>query len=202
MTKIKLCGMMRPCDIDYANEVLPDYVGFIFANTRRKISMEQAEAFREALNDRIDAVGVFYNEKPEVVLEYAAKNIIQVIQLHGDEDKQYIENLRSQTKLPIWKAVKVRTKNDLRKQPEYGADLYLLDTYKAGELGGCGEQFDWSSLRQMSIPYFLAGGITPENVTEALKYCPYGIDVSSGIESNGQKDRKKMIEIVRRIRNV
>lgn len=145
MQKIKLCGMMKPCDIEYANRVKPDFVGFIFANTRRKISAAQAKQFRETLDAEIPAVGVFVNEDIPVIASLVQDGCIDMIQLHGEEDADYIRCLREVCDVPVIKAVKVQTVEQIRQTAALPVDYLLLDTYRKGVLGGTGEAFDWET---------------------------------------------------------
>lgn len=213
MQKIKLCGMMKPCDIEYANQVKPDFVGFIFANTRRKISAAQAKEFREALDAEIPAVGVFVNEDISVITSLVQDGCIDMIQLHGEEDADYIRRLREVCDAPVIKAVKVQTVEQIRQAAELPVDYLLLDTYRKGVLGGTGEAFDWELLREAKAvardtaegelfgkPYFLAGGLHAGNLREAAALGSYGLDVSSGIETDGSKDFHKMVEVVNIVR--
>ncbi len=216
-TKIKLCGMMRECDIDFANEAKPDYVGFIFADTRRKITPEQAITFRTKLSDDIMAVGVFVNENVDVVANIANSNAIDIIQLHGNEDEKYISLLKSKiNNKKIFKAVRVFSPQQIVNAAGLDVDALLLDAYRKGVPGGTGECFNWELINDAfklaenkekkgkicNKPYFMAGGIDITNYKEAMSLNPYGLDISSGIETDGKKDRTKMIELVRRIRNV
>ena len=213
MQKIKLCGMMKPCDIEYANRVKPDFVGFIFANTRRKISAAQAKQFREALDAEIPAVGVFVNEDISVITSLVQNGCIDLIQLHGEEDADYIRRLREVCDVPVIKAVKVQTVEQIRQAAALPVDYLLLDTYRKGVLGGTGEAFDWELLREAKIvagdtaegelfgkPYFLAGGLHAGNLREAAALRSYGLDVSSGIETDGSKDFTKMVEVMELVR--
>ena len=213
MQKIKLCGMMKPCDIEYANRVKPDLVGFIFANTRRKISATQAKEFRKALDAEIPAVGVFVNEDISVITSLVQDGCIDMIQLHGEEDADYIRRLREICDVPVIKAVKVQTVEQIRQAAALPVDYLLLDTYRKGVLGGTGEAFDWELLREAKIeavdtaegelfgkPYFLAGGLHAGNLREAAALGSYGLDVSSGIETDGSKDFDKMVEVVNIVR--
>lgn len=213
MQKIKLCGMMKPCDIEYANQVKPDFVGFIFANTRRKISATQAKEFREALDAEIPAVGVFVNEDISVITSLVQDGCIDMVQLHGEEDADYIRRLREVCDVPLIKAVKVQTVEQIRQAAELPVDYLLLDTYRKGVLGGTGEAFDWELLRAAKVvagdtaegelfgkPYFLAGGLHVGNLREAAALGSYGLDVSSGIETDGSKDFDKMVEVVNIVR--
>ncbi len=213
MQKIKLCGMMKPCDIEYANRVKPDFVGFIFANTRRKISAAQAKQFREALDAEIPAVGVIVNEDISVITSLVQNGCIDLIQLHGEEDADYIRRLREVCDVPVIKAVKVQTVEQIRQAAALPVDYLLLDTYRKGVLGGTGEAFDWELLREAKIvagdtaegelfgkPYFLAGGLHAGNLREAAALGSYGLDVSSGIETDGSKDFTKMVEVMELVR--
>ena len=204
---------MKPCDIEYANRVKPDFVGFIFANTRRKISAAQAKQFREALDAEIPAVGVFVNEDISVITSLVQNGCIDLIQLHGEEDADYIRRLREVCDVPVIKAVKVQTGEQIRQAAALPVDYLLLDTYRKGVLGGTGEAFDWELLREAKIaagdtaegelfgkPYFLAGGLHAGNLREAAALGSYGLDVSSGIETDGSKDFTKMVEVMELVR--
>lgn len=204
---------MKPCDIEYANRIKPDFVGFIFANTRRKISAAQAKQFREALDAEIPAVGVFVNEDISVITSLVQNGCIDMIQLHGEEDADYIRRLREVCDVPVIKAVKVQTVEQIRQAAALPVDYLLLDTYRKGVLGGTGEAFDWELLREAKIaagdtaegelfgkPYFLAGGLHAGNLREAAALGSYGLDVSSGIETDGSKDFTKMVEVMELVR--
>ena len=204
---------MKPCDIEYANRVKPDLVGFVFANTRRKISATQAKQFREALDAEIPAVGVFVNEDIPVIASLVQDGCIDMIQLHGEEDADYIRRLRKICDVPVIKAVKVQTVEQIRQVAALPVDYLLLDTYRKGVLGGTGEAFDWELLREAKAaagdtaegelfgkPYFLAGGLHAGNLREAAALGSYGLDVSSGIETDGSKDFTKMVEVMELVR--
>ena len=206
---------MKPCDIEYANRVKPDLVGFIFANTRRKISAAQAKQFREALDAEIPAVGVFANEDISVIASLVQDGCIDMIQLHGEEDVDYIRRLREICDVPVIKAVKVQTVEQIRQAAALPVDYLLLDTYRKGVLGGTGEAFDWELLREAKAaagdtaeeelfgkPYFLAGGLHAGNLREAAALGSYGLDVSSGIETEGSKDFIKMVEVMKLLRSI
>ncbi|MCM1267921.1 MAG: phosphoribosylanthranilate isomerase [Bacteroidales bacterium] len=196
--KIKLCGLTRPSDIETANLLHPDYVGFVFAKkSRRYVSPDRVKALKEVLRPEIMAVGVFVNEEPEVVADWLAAGIIDVAQLHGTEDETYIEKLRELTDRPLIKAFSITGVRDIREANASTADFVLLDT---GE-GGTGKAFDRELLAGMERPYFLAGGLDPSNVGEAVRrWRPYGVDVSSGIETDGLKDSEKMRAFVTNVR--
>ena len=183
MTKIKFCGLKILDDISFANEIFPEYVGFVFAKkSKRYITPAQAEKLRNALSKKICAVGVFVNENISTVAELLNAGIIDVAQLHGSENDDYIKNLRGLTNKLIIKAFTVD------KLAESLADFILID---AG--AGDGKTFDWNLIKNLRREYFLAGGLTPENVGDAIKLLkPYAVDVSSGIETDGKKDFNKM----------
>ncbi len=200
MTKIKLCGLYRECDIDFANEAMPDYVGFVllFPKSHRCITAKTAESFKKRLNPAIQTVGVFVDAPPQRCAEYANSGIIDLIQLHGREDADYIKSLRKTCKVPIIKAVKVSSLSDLEQAAKLPIDFLLLDHGT-----GTGKPFDHSILDGAAIPlpYFLAGGLSPQNISEVIqKYRPYAVDLSSGIETDRKKDREKMIAAVKAAR--
>lgn len=199
MTKIKICGLFRPIDIEYVNEAIPDYIGFVFAKSRRQVTPDQAETMRKGLNRQIKAVGVFVNAPMEEVAFLLNNGTIDIAQLHGDEDEKYIKRLKTKADNPIIKAVRVESAEDVIRAQNIPADYLLLDHGK----GGTGEAFDWNLVRECGKPFFLAGGVHADNVEEALKKLrPYAIDLSSGVETDGVKDKEKILEIVRRVRNV
>lgn len=195
--KIKICGLFRNQDIEYANIAEPDYIGFVFAESRRKVTPEKASELKKFLNLDIKSVGVFVNQNKILIAELVRNKIIDIIQLHGNEDNAYISELRELTgDTPIIKAVSVKSTEDILKSAEYISDFILLDNGK----GGTGEKFDWN-LIEKNHRIFLAGGVNPDNISEAIKLNPYCIDVSSGAETNGLKDKDKMIQLVRAVRN-
>ena len=199
MTKIKLCGLSRPCDIEWANALLPDYIGFVFAQkSKRYVSPERAKALREGLDSNIRAVGVFVNEAPEAVADLLNTGVIDLAQLHGGEDEKYIEALRRLTDKPLIKALRVDSPADLEKARNSSADYVLLDN----GAGGTGTAFDWALLKGFDRPYFLAGGLDSGNVRQAVETLrPFAVDVSSGIETNGAKDYMKMTAFVNAARH-
>lgn len=195
MTKIKLCGLTRPTDIAVANELLPDFVGFVFAKkSRRYISPSAAANLKKLLDEKISAVGVFVDEKISTVAEIA--KFLDLIQLHGAEDDAYISALKNTTGKKIIKAFKVKTAADLQAAKNCRADFILLDSG-----AGTGETFNWQLLKNFEREYFLAGGLTCENVSDAVQILkPFAVDVSSGIESGGAKDAGKMRRFVENVR--
>lgn len=201
VSKIKICGLTRLCDIDAANEAMPDYVGFVFAESRRQVTAAQALALRERLHERIVPVGVFVNDDASHILALVEQGVIGAIQLHGEEDERYIEKIktgiRSISETMIIKAVSVSRIGDAQKWENTCADYLLLDN-KGGGTGVC---FDWRCIGHMRKPYFLAGGLGPGNIEAAINQVnPYAVDVSSGVETDGYKDSEKMKELVRRVR--
>ena len=200
MSKIKLCGMFRDEDIDFANIAKPDYIGFIFAKSRRQIDKQTAKKFKEKLSDNIKAVGVFVNSPIKEIEEIVKEGIIDIIQLHGDEDEKYVLDLKSVVEIPIIKAVRVKNDQDIKIADKTNADYLLLDTYSANAMGGTGKTFDWQIIPEIKKPFFLAGGINLDNIDDAIKTDAFCIDTSSGVETNGIKDKDKMIEIVRKVK--
>lgn len=199
--KIKLCGMFRECDIDYVNEALPDYTGFIvmFPKSHRNIDLETALRLRSRLDKRITPVAVSVNADLEEFARYAQSGAADVLQCHGNEDAEYIARLRELARVPIIKAVKVTCAADIENADHLGADFLLLDSGT-----GSGLKFDHTLIpRDVKTPFFLAGGLTPENVREAaLRIKPYGVDMSSGIETNKRKDREKILAAVKAVRGI
>ncbi len=196
MVKVKLCGLKRPCDIEWANDVRPDYVGFVFAGKKRRVTDDQAKSLRGQLCNDIPVVGVFVDENQAHITRLVRDEIIQVVQLHGQEDDEYIKTLRNEIAVPIIKAFSVANREDVQRACQSRADYILLDNGK----GGTGTSFDWSIIQDIARPFFLAGGLTPENVVEALQLQPYALDVSSGIETDGVKDKAKIQQFMTRIR--
>ena len=197
MTKIKLCGLTRPEGIAAANALEPDFVGFVFApKSRRYVTGEQARALRSQLSPAIQAVGVFVDEEPEQVAALLEAGIIDLAQLHGREDEGYLERLRALTGKPIVQAFQVKTPKDLEWSQSSSADYILLDSG-----AGTGTTFDWGLLTSVRRPFFLAGGLGPDNVVQAVRTLhPWGVDVSSGIETGGVKDFHKMAAFAAAVR--
>lgn len=197
MTRIKMCGLRRMEDVEAVNEVRPEYIGFVFfPGSRRYIAAAAAGKLREKLNPEIRAVGVFVDENPETVAALLEDGTIDMAQLHGHEDERWLEDLRRLTGKPLIRAFRVRSGEDIRLAQSSSADGILLD---AG--AGDGRTFDWSLLQGIHRPYFLAGGLNPENVSRAVRGLkPFAVDVSSGIETGGYKDINKMRAFVRAVR--
>lgn len=203
-TKIKICGLKRPEDIRIVNRLKPDFVGFVFAESKRKIDKKQAEKLREALDPDIPAVGVFVNEPIQNVTELCREGIIQLVQLHGNEDDCYIEEIRKNLPdTPLIKAVRVQSKEQILEAEKLDVDYLLLDTYVKGQYGGSGTGFDKALIPKLTKPYFLAGGSGCRKCKR--KYFPDAIrlqvDVSSAVETDGVKDETKIEEFIERVRN-
>ena len=202
MTKVKICGLRTITDVHKANRCMPDYVGFIFAQkSRRYVSPEIAQAMKRALAPGIQAVGVFVNEDTSVIAQLVNRQVIDCVQLHGDEDAAYVRALKGQVHCPIIQAVPMGagTARALPQSPDY----LLFDTATQTR-GGCGKVFDWALIpRNNSTPFFLAGGLDEHNVCDAIaRVSPYGVDVSSGVETDGVKDEGKMNRLIRLVREV
>ncbi len=197
MTKIKFCGLTGDCDIDAANELRPEYVGFVFApKSKRYVTPERAAELKRRLADGIKAVGVFVNDNLYHVAELLNRGVIDIAQLHGSEDEEYIRHLRQLTGKPIIRAFRIKTAEDIAEAEKCTADHVLFDSG-----AGTGEVFDWKLIKNMKRPYFLAGGLSPDNVENAVEQLtPYAVDVSSGIETDGVKDKVKMAAFAAAVR--
>lgn len=195
MPKIKFCGLTRDEDIDAVNELRPDYIGFVFApHSKRYVNAATAARLKHQLEPNIIAVGVFVNAAPIEIVSLIEQNIIDAVQLHGDEGGAYIEELRRllPRPVPIIEAVRIGSSADIQRAAASVADFVLLD---GGS--GAGVTFDWSLIAGLNRPYFLAGGLTTANVAAAVATLhPYALDVSSGIETDGKKDPQKMAAFV------
>ncbi len=203
MSKIKICGLTRQEDIRIVNEVLPDYIGFVFAESRRQVKDDQAKQLKRMLSPKIKAVGVFVNDNPRHIAELCDQGIIDLVQLHGDETEDYIKSLRAVTKKEIIKAVRVKNAADITQAFHSGADYLLLDAFHKEQYGGSGVAFDWSMISKPVRSYFLAGGLNEGNIVQAVRqYQPFAVDVSSGVETDGRKDNQKIRTIISKVRSV
>ena len=199
VVKVKICGISRHSDIDAVNNEKPDYIGFVFAESRRKVSAQQALELRKNLCQDITSVGVFVNEAIENIISLVQDGIIDAIQLHGSENEEYINNLKQLTNSPVIKAIAVQEKGDVQKWMTTAADYLLMDNIN----GGMGKIFNWDLIGEISKPFFLAGGLNAKNITEAIaKTKPFAVDVSSGVETDGLKDLAKIKEFIRSVRDV
>ena len=199
MVKIKICGLRRLEDIEMVNKYGPDYIGFVFADSKRQVSHDVAAQLKDNLSLDIISVGVFVNAKADEILKLYEEGIIEIAQLHGSESEDYINTLKENTndELKIIKAIEMSEDKDLSKYDESAADYLLLDSGK-----GSGKTFDWRLIRKdLKKEFFLAGGINSENVKQAIEeFDPYAIDLSSSLETDGYKDENKIKEIMEVIR--
>ena len=197
MTKVKLCGLSRIEEIEAANELKPEYIGFVFApKSRRYVAPEAAAELKKQLSTEIQAAGVFVNEAVEKIAGLLNDDIIDIAQLHGDEDEAYIRRLRQLSGKPIIKAFQVKSEKEIADARQCPADYILLDSG-----AGTGTVFDWNILKKIDRPYFLAGGLSAGNVGKAVKELhPFAVDVSSGIETDRRKDKDKMAAFVAAVR--
>ena len=202
--KIKICGLMRSKDIEYVNEFMPDYIGFVFAKSKRQIDFDTAKRLKEKLDKSIKTVGVFVDEDIETIAQIVNEGVIELVQLHGSEDESYILNLRQKLKSDtgIIKAVRVSSlnnnilKDNLLNKISTNADFVLLDSG-----AGSGEVFDWDKKIVCNKPVFLAGGLNEYNVSEAIKKIqPFAVDVSSGVETAGFKDIEKIRSFIKKVK--
>ena len=203
LIKVKICGLSLIQDVLAVNECMPDYVGFVFAESKRQISKSKATELRRNLNKNISAVGVFVNEDLNRIIDICDSNIIDAVQLHGDETNEYIDNLRANIRLPIIKSVRIKNAMFLEQISTTPSDYILFDSYSNSCYGGNGDSFDWTLIpNSMDKQFFLAGGINSANVHSAMSLGAYCIDVSTGVETNGIKDSSKIQEMVKLIREV
>lgn len=199
-TKIKICGIHRPQDIDFVNEAKPDYIGFVFyENSHRNVTPSQAKNLKNMLSNEIKAVGVFVDDDINYIAKLANDDIIDLIQLHGSESSDYIAELKELTDKPIIKAIKIETPEDVQKIDisfNSNADYVMLDSGK-----GSGKTFNWGLVGETEKPIFVAGGLNIENVVDAIEvFRPFAVDISSGVETNKVKDKQKIVEIVDLVR--
>ena len=217
--KVKMCGISKVETIPAVVEAKPDYMGLVFAPSKRQVTVDQAKILVEELhrgyakkygsdtehdkNDTIKTVGVFVNETVENLVTIANEANLDAVQLHGDEDEAFIQSLKERTNVEVWKAIQIRTAADTEKWIDSSADMLLFDAYHKDERGGTGEVFDWSSLDAFERPFMLAGGIDSTNVARAIRTVrPYGIDISSGIETNGVKDDEKITAFTKIVKSI
>lgn len=201
MTKIKICGLNRLEDISYVNQTLPDYAGFIVnvPKSHRNVSIERLKELTGQLDSRITPVGVFVNEPIEVVADLLNAGTIAIAQLHGNEDETYICRLRELTKRPMIKAFSIHSNADFDVALHSSADYILFDH----GAGGTGETFDWGMISNISRPWFLAGGLSAENIPTAIECLkPYCIDLSSSVETLKKKDFEKIQQVVSLVRSM
>ena len=217
--KVKMCGISKVETIPAVVEAKPDYMGLVFAPSKRQVTVDQAKILVEELhrgyakkygsdtehdkNDTIKTVGVFVNETVDNLVTIANEANLDAVQLHGDEDEAFIQSLKERTNVEVWKAIQIRSAADVEKWIDSSADMLLFDAYHKDERGGTGEVFDWSSLDTFERPFMLAGGIDSTNVARAIRTVrPYGIDISSGIETNGVKDDEKITAFTKIVNSI
>ena len=217
--KVKMCGISKVETIPAIVDAKPDYMGLVFAPSKRQVTVDQAKILVEELhrgyakkygsdtehdkNGTIKTVGVFVNETVENLVTIANEANLDAVQLHGDEDEAFIQSLKERTNVEVWKAVQIRSAADVEKWIDSSADMLLFDAYHKDERGGTGEVFDWSSLDAFERPFMLAGGIDSTNVARAIRTVrPYGIDTSSGIETNGVKDDEKITAFTKIVKSI
>ena len=217
--KVKMCGISKVETIPAVVEAKPDYMGLVFASSKRQVTVDQAKTLVEELHkqytkrynngaeqsndDEIKTVGVFVNETLENLVSIAKEANLDAVQLHGDEDEAFIQSLKERTNVEVWKAVQIRSAADAEVWIDSSADMLLFDAYHKDERGGTGEVFDWSCLDEFERPFMLAGGIDSTNVARAIRTVrPYGIDISSGIETDGVKDDEKIKAFTNIVRTI
>ena len=217
--KVKMCGISKVETIPAVVEAKPDYMGLVFAPSKRQVTVDQAKTLVEELhrgyaqkygsdtehdkNDTIKTVGVFVNETVDNLITIANEANLDAVQLHGDEDEAFIQSLKERTNVEVWKAIQIRSVADVEEWIDSSADMLLFDAYHKDERGGTGEVFDWSSLDAFERPFMLAGGIDSTNVARAIRTVrPYGIDISSGIETNGVKDDEKITAFTKIVKSI
>lgn len=205
MVKVKICGLRRELDIEYVNRYMPDYVGFVFAQSKRGVEPEEAKRISEALDNRIKKVGVFVNENFEDIIKTIEICGLDVVQIHGDESIEFFDKLMEEAKgLEVWKAVRVKDEASIKSLEGYPVEAILLDTFVEGSYGGAGKTFDWN-LANSAKKYgkiILAGGLNLSNITEAMKVTrPFAVDISSGVETDGFKDENKIKDFINAVRN-
>ena len=217
--KVKMCGISKVETIPAVVEAKPDYMGLVFAPSKRQVTVDQAKTLVEELhrgyakkygsdtehdkNDTIKTVGVFVNETVGNLVTIANEANLDAVQLHGDEDETFIQSLKERTNVEVWKAIQIRSAADAEVWIDSSADMLLFDAYHKDERGGTGEVFDWSSLDAFERPFMLAGGLDSTNVARAIRTVrPYGIDISSGIETNGVKDDEKITAFTKIVNSI
>ena len=217
MVKLKICGLRRKEDINIVNKYGPDYIGFVFADSPRKVSYEEAKVLSDILSEDIVPVGVFVNEHMKLIVDLFKDGIIKIAQLHGDEDEKYIRNLKDKSieqtgiEIPVINAIEIKDisneyigadyDDELLKWRDSASDYFILDSGK-----GSGKTFDWNLIDKNSEFFrnsiFLAGGLNSENLTSAIEeFNPFAVDLSSSVETDGFKDEEKIKEIIEIMEN-
>ena len=185
------------------NAVRPDCIGFIFAHSKRQVTLEKAQMIKKLISPLIKTAGVFVDETKTVIIDTAHSLKLDIIQLHGNETEEDIKEIRQAAGCSIWKAVRVKDSSDIEKWRNSSADMLLFDTFSRDAAGGTGKEFDWSILGKFDRPFILAGGLCGTNIVRAIrKVSPWGVDINSGVETNGVKDPAKINEIMSIIRRL
>ena len=221
--KVKMCGISKVETIPAVVEAKPDYMGLVFAPSKRQVTVDQAKILvselhkqyanrynrnviqwsNDVVQEFIKTVGIFVNETLDNLVTIATEVNLDAVQLHGDEDEAFIQSLKERTNVEVWKAVQIRSAADAEAWIDSNADMLLFDAYHKDERGGTGEVFDWSCLDEFERPFMLAGGIDSTNVARAIRTVrPYGIDISSGIETEGVKDDEKIKAFTNIVRTI
>ena len=221
--KVKMCGISKVETIPAVVEAQPDYMGLVFAPSKRQVTVDQAKILvselhkqyanrynrnviqwsNDVVQEFIKTVGIFVNETLDNLVTIATEVNLDAVQLHGDEDEAFIQSLKERTNVEVWKAVQIRSSTDAAAWIDSSVDMLLFDAYHKDERGGTGEVFDWSSLDEFERPFMLAGGIDSTNVARAIRTVrPYGIDISSGIETEGVKDDEKIKAFTNIVRTI
>ena len=202
MTRIKMCGIKIIADVEAANTCRPEYVGFVFApESKRFVAPQTAKVLKQALDKEIQVVGVFVDAPLEEVSSLLKEGIIDLAQLHGSEGEAYIRSLKEQTNKPVIKAFRMNALGDKINETLFAIEQSSADFVLLDSKAGCGEVFEWGMIETVQRPYFLAGGLDISNVSTAMeKLQPYAVDVSSGIETDGVKDKDKMEAFVTLVR--
>lgn len=201
--KIKICGLMRDYDALICNTYMPDYAGLVFWDkSRRCVNKEQAAGIRAILNPAIPTVGVFVDAPVREVAELVREHIITVVQLHGKEDDDYIRELRNLCSVPVIKAFRLGEAGGSGDDVFERINQSIADTVLVDSGAGSGVTFDWEALKKIKREYFLAGGLSPDNVKEAMKTGAFALDVSSGVETDGRKDADKVRRMIQAVRDL
>lgn len=216
MPKVKICGITRIEDVSYVNKYLPEYVGLVFAESRRRVTPEQAKALEQGLDIRIKRVGVFVNEDLDTVINISDHCKLDVIQIHGDESPGYVIELKKRLKdgldktqgatksIEVWKAIRVKDSGSINSMGSFEADAFVLDAYIKEAYGGGGRTFDWSLAKEAARlgKIVLAGGLDRFNAWNAMKLLnPFSLDVSSSVETGGYKDESKIRDFINCVRS-
>ena len=199
MAKIKICGLSRDVDAEFVNAAKPDFVGFIIGVpfSKRNINLNRAERLRSLIDKEIPTVGVFIDYPIKDIAELVNRGIINIVQLHGSENEEYIKSLREIIpNTEIWKAFVIKSADDISKAEKSSADKVLLDSGT-----GCGKTFDWSAVSGINRKFILAGGLNSENIPKAVEQVnPWAVDLSSGVETNGVKDEEKIFKAINAVK--